>query len=188
MPKNNNRRTCFDPDLMIENARSLQRLVNELEQNESNFPMSDPLLFSGVFLASPVLLLFAIELALKAWQCREQNGEHDGIHDLLRLFDKLKPETKKLLEGRMRVVEQPSLPPALEPRAQGMRPGEPLRNLLFSHKDVFITWRYMHEYHDEDSTPRTPPQRVVQTASLDRALTVIIDSYDKRWGDSRWGS
>ena len=25
---------------------------------------------------------------------------------------------------------------------------------------------------------------VVQTASLDRALTVIIDSYDKRWGDS----
>ena len=175
MPENKNRDASWDTDFMMSNAKSLQRVVKELEKNDaSKSPQADPLLFSGVFLASPILLLLAIELALKTWQCKERQGKHDPIHDLLKLFDSLKPETRELLEEGMRAVE----PYSMEHLFDGMRSWEPLRSLLSCHKDVFIKWRYMNEYGG----------RVVQTASLDRALTVIIDSYDKRWGDSRWGS
>ena len=171
MPDNKNRDASWDTDFMISNAKSLQRVVKELEKNDaSKSPQADPLLFSGVFLASPILLLLAIELALKAWQCKERQGKHDHIHDLLKLFDSLKPETRELLEERMRAIE----PYSIEHRLEGMRSWEPLRKVLSSHKDVFKEWRYINEYGGG----------VVQTASLDRALSVIIDTYDKRWGDS----
>ena len=72
MPKNKDRDVTWDTDFMISNARSLQRVVKELERNGSISPQSDQIFFSGVFLASPILSTFAIEIALKAWQCREQ--------------------------------------------------------------------------------------------------------------------
>ena len=168
MPANHHPDANGDPDFMMENARSLQRVVKLLDQYGSPFPQSDPLLFSGVFLASPILLSFAIEIALKAWQCREQKREPDRTHDLLELFGSLEQETKERLEEGMRAVE----PYSREPPLEGRRSFEPLHMVLSSHKDVFIKWRYMNEYGG----------RVVQTASLDRALTVIIDAYDKRWG------
>ena len=72
MPNNKSRDANWDTDLMISNAKSLQRVVKELERNGFKAPQADPLLFSGVFLASPILLTFAIEIALKVWLFREQ--------------------------------------------------------------------------------------------------------------------
>ena len=95
------------------------------------------------------------EIALKAWQCRERKGEPDHSHDLLELFDRLEPGTRELLKA-----EVPSF--------------EPLLKTLCSHRDAHTLWRYIHE----------DPGGVFHTASLNRALTVIIDAYDKRWGDS----
>ena len=71
---------------MIENARSLQRVAKELEWDWSKSPESDPVLFEGKFLASPILLTLAIEIALKAWLCRERKKDPPCIHDLLELF------------------------------------------------------------------------------------------------------
>ena len=47
----------------------------------------------------------------------------------------------------------------------------PLRDVLHSHSDVNIRWRYIHE--------ETSVQ--FETPEIDRALTVIIDAYEKRW-------
>ena len=172
MPKNKKSRDAnWDTDFMMSNAKSLQRVVKELERNGSISPQSDQLLFSGVFLAVPILLTFAIEIALKAWLFREQKKAPDRTHDLLKLFDSLDPSTQEVLEERMRSVE----PYTIEHLFEEGRPSyKPLRKLLSSHNNTFIDWRYIHEYAGG----------VAQTASLDRALTVIIDAYYKRWGDS----
>lgn len=127
MPEHTHDGASWDPDFMIANAKSLQRVVTTLDPNGSTSPQSDPLLFSGVFIASPVLLSLAIEIALKAGQGQEQKRAPDHTHDVLKLFESLKQETQETLEDRMRAVE-------------------PLRKLLSSHKDTFKEWRYLHEY------------------------------------------
>ena len=170
MPENTNRDVNWDTEFMISYAKSLERVVEELESAGPKSPESDRLLFSGVLFASPILLSFAIEIALKAWHCREQKGAPDHTHDLLKLFDSLEQDTKERLEEGMRAIE----PYSIEHRLEGMRSWEPLRKVLSSHKDIFKEWRYINEYGGG----------VVQTASLDRALSVIIDAYDERWGDS----
>ena len=171
MPKNKDRDVTWDTDFMISNARSLQRVVKELERNGSISPQSDQIFFSGVFLASPILSTFAIEIALKAWQCREQKKASPRTHDLFKLFSGLASSTQEMLEEGMRSVEPYTIEHLFEEERQSW---EPLRRLLSSHKNTFIDWRYIHE----------GGRGVVQAASLDRALTVIIDAYDKRWGDS----
>lgn len=171
MPENKDRGASWDTDSMIWNAKSLQRVVKELDHNGAKSPQSDLFLFSGVFLASPILLSLAIEIALKAWQCQERKGTPDRTHDLLKLFDSLEPSSKKLLEDGMRSVEPFTIEDLIE---EGMRSFEPLRKNLRSHKDAHEHWRYIYEKHGG----------IFQTATLNRALTVIIDAYDKRWGDS----
>ena len=171
MPKNNKHDANGDTDFMISNARSLPRVVKELDRNESKSPHLDQLLFSGVFLASPILLTFAMEIALKAWLFREQKKAPDRTHDLLALFDGLDPSTQELLEERMRSAEPHTIEHLVK---EGRQSYEPLHRLLSSHKNTFIDWRYIHQYEGG----------VVQTALLDRALTVIIDAYYKRWSDS----
>ena len=72
MPENKNGAENWDTDSMIWNAKSLQRVANELERNTSESLQQDPFLFSGISLASPILLSLVTEIALKAWQCRER--------------------------------------------------------------------------------------------------------------------
>ena len=122
------------------------------------------LLFEGTFLAVPNLLSLATEIALKAWQCRERQKAPDHIHNLLKLFQSLEQNTQEMLEARMR-----NLSP-LEQEMLGAKM-HPLRDVLRSHSDVNIRWRYIHE---ETSAQCEIPE-------IDRALTVIIDAYEKRW-------
>ncbi len=83
------------------NAKSLQRVVKELERYGSESSTADPLLFQGSGLAGPILLSLATEIALKAWQCRERKNAPDRTHDLLDLFMGLEPDTQELLQARM---------------------------------------------------------------------------------------
>ena len=85
MSDDNTRLASWDTDYMISNAKSLQRVVQELDRNASKSRQSDPLLFMGIFHAVPILLSLATEIALKAYQCRERKGEPDHTHDLLEL-------------------------------------------------------------------------------------------------------
>ena len=78
---------------------------------------TDTNLFSGTIQTVPIIMSLAIEIALKAWLIREQEkNSFPHIHDLVELFDRLKPTTKETLEVRMRNLspdtfwgDQPSL-------------------------------------------------------------------------------
>ena len=181
----------WDADSMIRNAKALQRVVKELEKNKPKPSPSDEwgkwdrgtedqLLFMGRFLAVPNLLSLATEIALKAWQCRERQKAPERIHNLLKLFHSLEQDTQEMLEARMRKVSPDSIW-AGQPGMQNLGPFEqemlgakmhPLRDVLRSHCDVNIRWRYIHEetYGAQ-----------FETGEMDLALTVIIDAYEKRW-------
>ena len=174
-----NHRINWNADSMIENAKALQRVVKELEKNRPVPSLQDKLLFLGTGLAVPNLLSLAIEIALKAWQCRERQEVSERTHDLLKLFQSLEQNTQEMLEARMR-KRSPDSVQAEEPRRQNLSPDvqdmlgariHPLRDVLRSHSDVNIRWRYIHE--------ETSAQ--FETPAIDRALTVIIDAYEKKW-------
>ena len=174
-----NHRVNWNADSMIKNAKALQCVVKELEKNRPKPSLQDDLLFRGTFLAVPNLLSLATEIALKAWLCSERQTAPERTHDLLKLFQSLEQKTQKMLEARMRTVSPHSVW-AEQPGMQNLRPDvqdifaakkHPLRDVLRSHSDVNIRWRYIHE---EISAQ-------FETPEIDRALTVIIDAYEKRW-------
>ena len=78
---------------------SLQYVAKELERNQEN-SKQDTLLFLGVFVAVPVLLALATEVALKAWLYREGKEAHDRRHNLLYLYDDLGEITRKTARSR----------------------------------------------------------------------------------------
>ena len=148
------------PDLMIRRAISLSRVAEEIDKSGEKAEPEDALLFEGTMLAEPVLLSLAVEIALKAWQCRERSGAPDRTHDLLALFDGLGDESQKRLKDKMPEVENPvrGLPPVY--------PG--IRNALAGCKSVFLEWRYAHEHQS----------LYAETGVLKTALKAIIDAYD----------
>ena len=166
MPDNKNGKAISSADRMIWNAKSLQSVVKKLEWDESESPQSDPLLFSGTGLAEAILLSLATELALKALLCLERKKAPPKIHDLLELFNKLEPDTQELLREEM-----PGWPEILErtPFEYGSLP-----ELLDHHRYAHTHWRFIHEIG----------WGVLRTGELNQALTVIINAYNKRWGDS----
>ena len=179
----------WDADSMIRNAKALQRVVKELEKNKPtpsdgwgkwDRGTEDQLLFMGRFLAVPNLLSLATEIALKAWQCRERQKAPERTHDLLKLFHSLEQDTQEMLEARMQKVSPGSVWAEalrmrnLSPLEQEMLGAKmhPLRDVLRSHSDANMRWRYLHE--------QTSSQQF-ETGEMDLALTVIIDAYEKRW-------
>ena len=179
MSNKNDGRTSCNPDSMIENAMSLQRVAKELEKNGHEAGQSDQWLFQGTFLAGPILLSLATEIALKAWQCLEREEAPDRTHDLLRLFDSLKQDTREILEARMRKVSPYSVW-AEQPGMQNLKPDlqdmlatrtHPLRTVLSSHCEAFQRWRYSYEKESFS---------IFKSGEIDRALTVIIDTYHER--------
>ena len=142
---------------MIEDAQALQRVAEQKG-------FSDPLLSRGMSLAEPILLSLAIEMALKAWQRQERQEAPEPTHDLLKLFEGLKPETQKRLEAKMPAMVDPWL-------GETLRKG--MRELLCAHKNAHTEWRYLYE---------ASGFKIFETAALHQALTVLIDAYGERWG------
>ena len=162
MPDKKNRKANWDPYWVIEDARALQRVAKEKGS-------SDPLLSRGMYLAESILLSLALEIALKAWQRRERQGEPDRSHDLLQLFESLEEATQKRLQAKMPALVDPVLGETLR---------EGLREVLCSHRDAFIKWRYSYETDEEGSLLKmfSPP-------TVHQALTVLIDAYHERESD-----
>lgn len=178
MPEKNNRnqrrsaerrkRRQFDPYWMIKNAKSLQRVAKELREKSAESMESDSLLSEGQSLAEPILLSLAVEIALKAMLCQEQKKEPPLTHDLLDLFQHLEPGTQKSLQAQIPGLTM--LPVGFPEGAP--YPHESLPELLWAHRDAHTHWRYIHER----------PWAIYRYSELDQALTVIINSYFKRWG------
>ena len=183
MPDNNNRDVSWNIYSMIENAKSLQRVAQELDKNISESSKADTVLFSGTLFAAPILLSLATEIALKAWWCRERKKAPGRIHDLLGLFNGLELSTQEMLEARMRKVSPYSIwaeQPGMQNHNSDLQEMlaakmEPLRDVLASHKQAHTDYRYLYEKCEF---------LVFQSGELDRALTVIIDAYDEKWGAS----
>ena len=183
MSDNKNRDVSWNIYSMIENARSLQRVAKEVEKNISESTEADTVLFLGKLMASPILLSLAIEIALKAWWCRERKEAPGRIHDLLELFNRLELSTRKMLEARMRKVSPYSIwaeQPGMQNLSRDLQEMfaakmEPLREVLASHKNAHTDLRYLYEKHGG---------MVFESGELDLALTVIIDAYDEMWGAS----
>ena len=104
---------------MLDTAKSLHHVANALDSDRKSTP-SDHLTIKGAFVAVPVLLTLATELALKTWYCRELKQPPPKCHDLLYLFDALPPAVQARLADALPEVPDPvhgGLPP--------VRPGIP---------------------------------------------------------------
>ena len=179
MPKEKNKQRGCDPDWMIDNAKALRRAAKELEPHGFNSGQTDNLLSLGVLLAVPDLLLLATEIALKAWHCKERNYAAKPTHDLLKLFQSLNIETQELMEAKMRRLshysrysEDPRMKhQSLDVQEMFGAVMSPLRYILTSHADLYTQWRYSHEGLNAN----------FETSEIYHALTVLIDSYEKKW-------
>ena len=149
----------WSPDLMIRRARSLGRLVEEIEKTREHRGSADALVFEGSLVAAPVLLSLATEIALKAWQYRERNGAPDRTHDLLELFDGLGDSAQKRLRETMPEIDDPLMPPIY----RGMR------SVLSQSRRMFLEWRYPHEHSS----------LWAETGALKMAFDAIIAAYDE---------
>ena len=145
---------------MMNYARGLQELVKSFENGVDR--SSNVALFEGQFIAGPILLAFAMELALKAWWAKE-NKDNDipKTHDLLKLFDGLNEETRTRLESAHPEIPHPyrGFPP--------FRPG--LRSMLDSNSAAFVEWRYLHEL----SSASFP------SGEFSEALSSVIREFDR---------
>ncbi len=86
-----------------------------------------------------MLLAFAMELALKAWYVFDHDrDDFRKTHNLLKLFDALKPESQDRLEQEFKKNVAPYHPNMLYS-------GFGIEHVLRQHADAFIDWRYLHE-------------------------------------------
>ena len=168
---NNKEHYPLDPDFMIDHARALLRVAQEIDRGNPS-PASDRDFFSayGQAIAKPVLLSLATEIALKAWLCREGKAPIQS-HDLFRLFCGLEPATQKRLEEAL----PPTIPSTIARLLSDDFTDTPpvyhqgLRDILRTYRKAFEEWRY--RYEDLEST--------FAPDCLTKALTVIIDEYFK---------
>lgn len=168
----------LDPDFMMDHARALLHVAKEVDKGALS-PASAPDFFSsyGQTIAVSILWSLAMEVALKAWRCREGKAPIRS-HDLFRLFCGLEPATQKRLEeavqppspDRQYVLERLGIPALLEGMADsGAVDLQGLRDILRIYRNAFEEWRYRYE----------DPEGTFATTHLTEVLTVIIDEYDK---------
>lgn len=87
----------------------------------------------------PMLLALSMELALKAWFVFDHDDPKAPIsHNLIKLFERLKPESQEKLDAEFKRSVAP-----YHPNVFFVDYG--IRHILYQHKDAFIDWRYLHE-------------------------------------------
>ena len=151
-------------EIMLYTAQSLSTTLLKLQQYSPTWPEQSRELQHGVFSSQSILLPFAIELALKAWHWRDYGTNANNDHNLLLLFDALKPSTINLLEDRMSSLNlclksQPIISPP-SPLS--------LREVLFIHRHAFQTSRYAAYY----------PVTAKDLPLLHLVVAMINNSYD----------
>ena len=152
---------------MMRQARALGRVAEHLDDDGKVSDPWDSQLQEGKFVAEPVLLALATEIALKAWQCHERNGPPDQTHDLLKLFLGLREDARRRLSEKM--PEYPSPLPGFPPAYPG------IQTALSDCRHMFVEWRYSHERRHMRA----------DTGILKTALNAIIETYDEYSGVNR---
>ena len=112
----------------------------------------------GCIWAVNIIMAFTVELALKALLIK--NGvEPPNRHDLLELFTLLPHETRKQLEDKFRISIE---------NGEVVGP-ESLCQLLTSHRDDFVDWRYLD---------KEPENLIPECRELQFAVHAILDVYN----------
>ena len=113
----------------------------------------------------PMLLALSMELALKAWFVFDfDNPKHSMSHDLAKLFDALKLESREKLDAEFKRSVAPYHP-------NGFHVDYGIGHVLFQHKDAFIDWRYMHE----------PKSTMFEHGAFEATLEMVLREFDKRY-------
>ncbi|MGJ8624728.1 MAG: hypothetical protein ACSHW1_18455 [Yoonia sp.] len=87
----------------------------------------------------PMLLAFAMELALKAWFVFDYDDpEIKKTHNLLKLFEALLPESQERLKMEFKKSVVPD-------QGAGWFVEYSLTDILDHHSNAFVEWRYIHE-------------------------------------------
>lgn len=90
----------------------------------------------------PMLLALSMELALKAWFVFDyDNPKFMRSHNLIKLFERLKPESQQKLDNEFKktvALTHPSF----------FYVDYGIRDVLEQHKNAFTDWRYLHEGKD----------------------------------------
>lgn len=87
----------------------------------------------------PMLLALSMELALKAWFVFDyDNPNVKKTHNLIDLFDLLKPESQQTLNTEFKKSVVPYHPNFLHIDYD-------IRDILHQHQNTFTDWRYLHE-------------------------------------------
>ncbi|WP_105435661.1 hypothetical protein [Neorhizobium tomejilense] len=113
----------------------------------------------------PMLLALSMELALKAWIV----FDHDDpkvirSHDLIKLFERLKPESQAKLDAEFKGSVAPYHPNILFIDYN-------IRHMLYQHKDAFIDWRYLHE----------PKNTMFERGVFEATLEMVLREFQKRY-------
>lgn len=114
----------------------------------------------------PMLLALSMELALKAWFVFDYNDpEVIKSHDLIKLFDSLKPESQEKLDAEFKRSVVPYHP-------NGLYIDYSIRHILYQHKDAFIDWRYLHE---------AKKTMMFDQSAFEATLEMVLREFKKRY-------
>lgn len=114
----------------------------------------------------PMLLALSMELALKAWFIFDYDDSKVAkTHNLMKLFDKLKPESQKLLDAEFKR----SLP---RYDSNYFIPDYGIRDILDQHQDAFTDWRYLHE---------AKKSMMFDQSAFEATLEMVLREFGKRY-------
>lgn len=113
----------------------------------------------------PMLLALSMELALKAWFVFDfDDSDVIKTHNLMKLFEALKPESQKRLDDQFKLTVAPSHPnPFFVDYGIG--------HLLYQHRDAFTDWRYIHE----------PKHTSFDRSAFQATLEMVLAEFGKRY-------
>jgi hypothetical protein len=114
----------------------------------------------------PMLLALSMELALKAWFVFDyDNPKVAKSHDLMKLFESLKPESQATLNAEFQRSVVPFHP-------DGFYIDYNISHILYQHKDAFVDWRYLHEPNKTMSFDQS---------AFEATLEMVLSEFEKRY-------
>ena len=122
----------------------------------------------------PMLLSLSMELALKAWFVFDHdNANVLKSHNLIKLFNALKPESQAKLDAEFKRSVTPNHPTVFYTDYG-------IRDLLSQHQDAFIDWRYLHEPKES---------MMFERSSFEATVEMVLEEFEKRYRSKpRWPS